>query len=213
MSVSSFKLNHDVSVLAGVGPKRSAALAQKGVTTVKHFLEADRASLELPPKTYESLLRSALSYSGMADQKQKVQEPLFPQAAPDAVQINEHSWVGLGMHMVRKSGAVVRVTVGPVWVEPSRVVIATSWYEKGRKKLKVGSPVLLAALHLLWVGRDVLSENSDSETRPTLLPPTCQYNLPAWEVPHADRHPALAHAVKEVAALFAAVTFDSFAAS
>lgn len=206
-----YRQNHDVSVLAGVGPKRSKMLAQKGIKTVRQFLDADRNLLALPPKTYASMRDSALTYLGVNDQKEPTTTSLFPTVARGTTQIDNHSWVGLGMHMVRKTGAVVRVTVGPLWVEPSRVVLATSWHERGRKKVKVGSPVLLAALHLLWVGRDVVSEKSDSETPPRLLAPTCQYVLPAWEVPEAHAYPSVAHAVKEVRALMAAIAFDSFA--
>lgn len=100
-----------------------------------------------------------------------------------------HTWYDLHAHIFRTDGRVVRANLREIVIENGGVYIAAHFTEKGKKKYKHVSPITIAALQLLWINIDVVSDvelPDDIENSTTFIPPKECDRLPSLDLEEDD---------------------------
>jgi len=99
-----------------------------------------------------------------------------------------HSWRGKCAHIFRTDGRVVRATMGDLVLDNNAVYIGTTFFDDtGTERTKYMSPITIAALQVLWVNVDVVSDvdlpdSEDVHTVTDFTPPLECDRLPALNV-------------------------------
>jgi hypothetical protein len=86
-----------------------------------------------------------------------------------------HSWYNIQVHIIRSDNRCLRSKVGQLIVMADHQVgVELLFREKSKNLRKIVSPLLVATIRLMWLNRDVVSEDETeniSETQP--LPSLC----------------------------------------
>ena len=97
----------------------------------------------------------------------------------------KHSWYNMHAHIFRTDGRVVRAKLQDIVMENGGIYIAAHFTEKGKNKYKHVSPITIAALQLLWINVDVVSDvelPDDIENSTNFIPPKECDRLPRLEM-------------------------------
>jgi hypothetical protein len=76
--------------------------------------------------------------------------------------IDQHSWYGKHVHIFRSCGRVVRSTIKHLTVEDHGVYVRVEFLDKGKWKTKDVSAVCIAAVQVLWLNVDIVSDMEGS---------------------------------------------------
>ena len=85
-----------------------------------------------------------------------------PVVVPDTrlLYTEQHSWFGKYSHVVRSDGCVHRCTIGRLSVsEDGQVGVELLFRENSKQLRKLVSPMFVAAVRMLWINRDIVSED------------------------------------------------------
>ena len=69
-----------------------------------------------------------------------------------------HSWYDKHAHIFRTDGRVVRATLGELVESPSGIYIKATFLHEQHSRIKHVSPLTVAALQVMWVNVDVVSD-------------------------------------------------------
>jgi hypothetical protein len=78
--------------------------------------------------------------------------------------MHAHSWLNLSVHIFRTDGRVWRARIGHAILDDGVVALQAEFKDEGKKKKKLVLPSSIAALQVLWVNVDVVSEDEGPET-------------------------------------------------
>lgn len=104
----------------------------------------------------------------------------------DTVVLSTHSWYGKYAHVFRSDGRVVRSKVGPIVLDSRYgVSLSVSFQSKRKRQRKRVSPISVAALQVLWLNVDVVSDVDLSDDpmmdEDFVPPPECE-RLPDLQI-------------------------------
>jgi hypothetical protein len=103
------------------------------------------------------------------------------------MKIIHHTWYNKHAHIFRTDGRVVRAVLKQLVVEDNAIYIQVSFLDKGRTtKTKLTSPITVAALQIMWMNVDVVSDvdvpdGIDGDMDTFVPPPECD-RLPPLEI-------------------------------
>ncbi len=95
-----------------------------------------------------------------------------------------HSWEGYLGHLTRPDKKIKRCMIGKLDIKDDQIVgISVEFQEKGIKKKKLVSPLLLATMEFLWWDNAICSDSDEDDEKNEFLihPPTKK--LPLWDIP------------------------------
>lgn len=102
-----------------------------------------------------------------------------------------HSWYGKYTHVFRSDGRVVRAQVQKIFVDRGSLLVRVAF----AGHTKDVSPISIAALQVLWINVDVVS---DVETAQDFrVPPECDQLVPL-QIPNIPHDPMLASTILQV---------------
>lgn len=163
-----FSPSDPVGRLPNCGKKRSDELAALGIFTIQNLLDYD-SDLDFSGlvRRFQSVARQRLrpeetSTTPFFLKESPTPPPLPPRHKtghpiyPSVITLEDHSWFGrIGHIEFESTGPVVRVRIGPLLVTPYGAVLRV----QGKVRTRAVSPLLLAAMHTLWVRTEILSED------------------------------------------------------
>lgn len=81
--------------------------------------------------------------------------------------VHDHTWKGKHAHIIRRQG-VVRCKIQDIILKPHHVGIIVHFVDNVTKsaKKKCVSPISIATIQLMWLNRDVVSEDDDDTEHP-----------------------------------------------
>lgn len=178
-----------VSALKGCGVKRAQQLREVGIESCQDLL--DYRGPDIPGINLTSLKEKARHVLGVAEWQVPLPAAMVPavppsvETTPPAAQHTEakgggppstirHAWYGLPAHMM-KDQHFWRVKVGELMIAPCGVLLVC---HSGRQVWPC-TPTALLMYNVLWVRRDVISDNDDDDEVMQLGPPQA---LPTWAV-------------------------------
>ena len=105
-----------------------------------------------------------------------------------------HSWYGKYTHVFRSDGRVVRARVQKIFVDRGSLLLRVSF----AGHTKDMSPIAIAALQVMWINVDVVSDDADiDQTQDFQLPPECDF-LGPLQIPNIPHDPMLASTILQV---------------
>jgi hypothetical protein len=165
------KMSQPVSAINGIGPKTVQKLNARGIFTAKQLLESAHVRIE------------GVNMEKVMAQAQEAAVVLH------TVEIKSHTWARLMVHVAREKGHVIRATVENIVVGEYQVAIRVKWGRDGKHTSLVHPAALLAA-RILWLSRDIVSDDSDGETIGANAEPIA---LPKLKVLHEEELTIFSH--------------------
>lgn len=81
--------------------------------------------------------------------------------------IHQHSWYGRVVHVQTSNGSILRGQCRELTCHAGHVSVKVSFRQNKMNKKKHVSPIALVALHILWLSRDIVSDDEDSAENDT----------------------------------------------
>ncbi len=118
-----------------------------------------------------------------------------------SVTINEHSWYGKNIHLIRHDGRVFRGICNQLVIGDCMVCMIVQFKENGIYKKKTYSPILLLAMQYFWLNRDIVSEAECVDGNPAEQLPTLSLSETALQLITTDQKKAVSWMIKQVSLL------------
>lgn len=172
-----WKLTDPVTVLPGIGTKKSERLRESGMNTLQDVLNFTGTS---PAGFNISSLQLLIKQNSSIPAP-----PPPPPAAAAAASSNEaftekHSWFQRVGH-VMVSNLPVRVHILELRFMDYGCVLHTTWFHNSKWHHRPATPLCLATVHYLWINNFCVSDDSESEDiKPEYL--SIEPHLPPFEV-------------------------------
>ncbi len=96
-----------------------------------------------------------------------------------------HSWEGYLGHLTRPGKKVKRCVIGKLDIKDDQIVgVSVEFQEKGVRKKKLVSPLLLATLEFAWWDSVVCSDSDEDDTTYNFTVGVPTRKLPDWDIPN-----------------------------
>ena len=124
------------------------------------------------------------------------------------VTINEHSWYGKNIHIIRPDGRVLRGICAQLVLSNHSIRMVVQFKEKGVNKKKTYSPILLLSMQHFWQCRDIVSETECVDGDPSQLLPTLVLSDVALQLINIEQQKAIHWMIRQLS-LLALIDIDN----
>jgi hypothetical protein len=183
MSTTHWQLSNDVNVLPGCGIMKQQRLYQVGVRTlhdVLNYTGPAPAGVNVLQMKYLVRKGTGLNIDNISSTS-VISQPSPTLMHVEAPHTTQHSWNKLSGHILHKNGSTTRVEISTLIVTPYGVVMATTWFAKGKWSFRAVTPLMLAVTHVLWTNHEVVSDESDEDMDQKMVVP--DYLLYSTDLP------------------------------